>query len=69
MQLHPLTAVQSVDDHIVRHAYVTSRVLLKRSDSAPAIQRCKAKDRTQSNLQLEIQIRDVKPVVFYTNEQ
>ena len=69
MQLHPITAVQSVDDPPVKHSCATSRVVLKRPGTAPAIQRCRAQDKTQSNPQLEILIRDAKLVVFYTSEQ
>ena len=37
---------QSVDDRPVRHSCATSRVVLKRPGPAPAIQRCKAQDKT-----------------------
>ena len=37
---------------------------VKRPGPAPAIQRCRAQDKTPSNAQPEIQIRDAKLVVF-----
>ena len=69
MQLHPITAVHSVDDRVERQACATLRVVLKRPGPAPAIRRLTYQDETQSNPQLEIQIRDAKFVVFYTSEQ
>ena len=69
MKLHPITAVQSIDDRVERHSCATARIGWKRSGPAPAIRHYRAQDKTQSNPQREIQIGVAKLGVFYTSEQ